>query len=103
MRNHRRLDQGRLLTVSTRRKKLIEVTLPLEAINEAAARENLIRHGHPYSLHLSWARRPLAAYSAVPFAQVIHDPSALPEEFPTEQDHARESKRLHEIIEEMIP
>jgi len=42
-------------------KKLIEVALPLDAINAAAAREKSIRHGHPSTLHLWWARRPLAA------------------------------------------
>lgn len=56
-------------------KKLIEVALPLDAINEAAAREKSIRHGHPSTLHLWWARRPLAAARAVIFAQMINDPS----------------------------
>src|ERR1700675_1904614 len=57
-------------------KKLIEVALPLEAINKAAAREKSIRHGHPSTLHLWWARRPLAAARAVIFAQMVDDPSA---------------------------
>jgi putative DNA methylase len=57
------------------RKKLIEVALPLEAINKAAAREKSIRHGHPSTLHLWWARRPLAAARAVIFAQMVDDPS----------------------------
>ncbi|MDR6710241.1 putative DNA methylase [Novosphingobium sp. 1748] len=56
-------------------KKLIEVALPLDAINEAAAREKSIRHGHPSTLHLWWARRPLAAGRAVIFAQMVNDPS----------------------------
>jgi len=56
-------------------KKLIEVALPLDAINEAAAREKSIRHGHPSTLHLWWARRPLAAARAVIFAQMVNDPS----------------------------
>ena len=43
------------------KKKLIEVALPLEAINAASAREKSIRHCHPSTLHLWWARRPLAA------------------------------------------
>ena len=60
----------------TRNKKLIEVALPLEAINEASAREKSIRHGHPSTLHLWWARRPLAAARAVIFAQMVDDPSA---------------------------
>ena len=57
-------------------KKLIEVTLPLDAINKASAREKSIRHGHPSTLHLWWARRPLAAARAVIFAQMVDDPSA---------------------------
>ena len=64
------------------RKKLIEVALPLEAINVASAREKSIRHGHPSTLHLWWARRPLAAARAVLFAQMVDDPSARPELFP---------------------
>ena len=58
------------------RKKLIEVALPLDAINMASAREKSIRHGHPSTLHLWWARRPLAAARAVIFAQMVDDPSA---------------------------
>jgi len=60
---------------SPARKKLIEVALPLEAINAASAREKSIRHGHPSTLHLWWARRPLAAARAVIFAQMVDDPS----------------------------
>jgi putative DNA methylase len=56
-------------------KKLIEVALPLDDINKAAAREKSIRHGHPSTLHLWWARRPLAAARAVLFAQLVNDPS----------------------------
>ena len=58
------------------RKKLIEVALPLDAINAASAREKSIRHGHPSTLHLWWARRPLATARAVLFAQLVDDPSA---------------------------
>ena len=57
------------------RKKLIEVALPLDAINKASKREKSIRHGHPSTLHLWWARRPLAAARAVIFAQLVDDPS----------------------------
>src|SRR5687768_13906483 len=57
------------------KKKLIEVALPLDEINKAAAREKSIRHGHPSTLHLWWARRPLAAARAVLFAQLVNDPS----------------------------
>ncbi len=55
-------------------RKLIEVALPLDAINAACAREKSIRHGHPSTLHLWWARRPLAAARAVIFAQLVNDP-----------------------------
>ena len=61
------------------RKKLIEVALPLDAINKASAREKSIRHGHPSTLHLWWARRPLAAARAVIFAQMVDDPSEYTE------------------------
>ena len=64
------------------RKKLIEVALPLDAINKASAREKSIRHGHPSTLHLWWARRPLAAARAVIFAQMVDDPSAHPGTLP---------------------
>ena len=63
------------MTTTAVRKKLIEVALPLDAINKAAAREKSIRHGHPSTLHLWWARRPLAAARAVIFAQMVDDPS----------------------------
>src|ERR1041384_2853246 len=59
----------------TGKKKLIEVALPLAAINKASAREKSIRHGHPRTLHLWWARRPLAAARAVIFSQMVDDPS----------------------------
>ncbi len=61
--------------MTTYKKKLIEVAIPLEAINAASAREKSIRHGHPSTLHLWWARRPLAACRAVLFAQLVDDPS----------------------------
>lgn len=64
-------------------KKLIEVALPLDVINQASAREKSIRHGHPSTLHLWWARRPLATARAVLFASLVDDPSAHPELFPT--------------------
>jgi len=62
------------------RKKLIEVALPLEKINVASAREKSIRHGHPSTLHLWWARRPLAAARAVIFSQMVDDPSGYVDE-----------------------
>ncbi len=83
-------------------KKLIEVALPLEEINRAAAREKSIRHGHPSTLHLWWARRPLAACRAVLFAQLVDDPSSHPDQFPTEEAQEQERKRLFEIIENLV-
>ncbi len=85
------------------RKKLIEVSIPLEAINVASAREKSIRHGHPSTLHLWWARRPLAACRAVLFAQLVDDPSSWPDRFPTEEAQDIERRRLHKVIEAMVP
>src|SRR5580692_11421534 len=82
--------------------KLIEVALPLDAINKEAAREKSIRHGHPSTLHLWWARRPLAACRAVLFAQLVDDPSAHPDKFPTEAEQEAERKRLHSIISRLV-
>ena len=84
------------------RKKLIEVALPLDAINAASAREKSIRHGHPSTLHLWWARRPLAAARAVIFAQMVDDPSSWPDLFPTEKAQEKERQRLFGIIEELV-
>jgi putative DNA methylase len=84
------------------KKKLIEVALPLDAINVASAREKSIRHGHPSTLHLWWARRPLAACRAVLFAQLVDDPSAHPDEFPTEEAQDAERQRLFGIIERLV-
>ena len=83
-------------------KKLIEVAIPLQAINEASGREKSIRHGHPSTLHLWWARRPLAAARAVLWASLVDDPSAHPDRFPTEADQARERSRLFKICEELV-
>lgn len=85
-----------------RRKKLIEVAIPLEAINAASAREKSIRHGHPSTLHLWWARRPLAAVRAVIFCQMVDDPSAVPEEFPTDEAQEKERLRLFALISELV-
>jgi hypothetical protein len=84
------------------KKKLIEVALPLEAINKASAREKSIRHGHPSTLHLWWARRPLAAARAVIFAQMVDDPSAHPDLFPTEKAQEKERQRLFLINEDLV-
>src|SRR6476469_1938101 len=77
--------------------KLIEVALPLDDINREAAREKSIRHGHPSTLHLWWARRPLAACRAVLFAQLVDDPSSDLENFPTHEAQEVESYRLFTI------
>ena len=87
----------------TTRKKLIEVALPLEAINAAAAHEKMPGIGsHPRGLHLWWARRPLAAARAVIFAQMVDDPSSCPELFCTEEAQSLERQRLFGIIEELV-
>lgn len=84
------------------KKKLIEVALPLDEINAACVREKSIRHGHPSTLHLWWARRPLAAARAVTFASLVDDPSSRPDEFPTEADQIKERERLFQIIRDLV-
>ncbi len=86
----------------TTRKKLIEVDLPLDEINAESKREKSIRHGHPSTLHLWWARRPLAACRAVIFSSMVDDPSSCPDEFPTEEDQTAERKRLHDVIRKLV-
>lgn len=83
-------------------KKLIEVALPLEKINAESAREKSIRHGHPSTLHLWWARRPLAAARAVIWSSLVDDPSSHPEKFPTEEEQNRERQRLFRILEDLV-
>ena len=75
------------------KKKLIEVALPLEAINRASAREKSIRHGHPSNLHLWWARRPLAAARAVIFSQMVDDPSGYTETLLSDPSRKRAATR----------
>ena len=85
------------------KKKLIEVSLPLEAINKASANEKQpFTKRHPRSLHIWWARRPLAAARAVIFAQMVDDPSAHPDIFKTEKAQEKERKRLFSIIEDLV-
>ena len=84
------------------KKKLIEVALPLQAISKEAAREKSIRHGHPSTLHLWWARRPLAAARAVLWASLVDDPSAHPDRFPTEKEQSAERRRLFDILTELV-
>ena len=83
-------------------KKLIEVALPLEEINKASAREKSIRHGHPSTLHLWWARRPLAAARAVIWASLVDDPSSHPEQFTTVEEQNAERERLFNILKKLI-
>lgn len=83
-------------------KKLIEVALPLEKINAESAREKSIRFGHPSTLHLWWARRPLAAARAVIWSSLVDDPSSHPELFPTEEEQNRERQRLFKILEDLV-
>lgn len=83
-------------------RKLIEVALPLDAINAASAREKSIRHGHPSTLHLWWARRPLAAARAVLWASLVDDPSSHPELFPTEEAQEKERQRLHALLSQLV-
>lgn len=86
----------------TYRKKLIEVALPLEAINKASAREKSIRHGHPSTLHLWWARRPLAACRAVLFATLVDDPDSDPQ-FKNDPDAAATKRaELFDLIEDLV-
>ena len=87
---------------NTPKKKLIETSLPLEAINAASAREKSIRHGHPSTLHLYWSRKPLATARAVLFAQLVDDPASRPEEFPTVEEQDAERARLHALMEELV-
>ena len=83
-------------------KKLIEVALPLEAINKASVREGYIYRGNPSALHKWWAQRPLSAARAVIFAQMVDDPSSHPDLFPTEKKQAKERQRLFRVIEDLV-
>ena len=84
------------------KKKLIETSLPLEAINEASVREKSIHTGHPSTLHLYWSRKPLATARAILFAQLVDDPASRPDEFPTMEEQDAERARLHELMSRLI-
>src|SRR5205809_1858160 len=86
----------------TEKKKLIEVALPLEAINEASRREKSpFTKRHPRALHVWWARRPLAACRAVLFASIVDDPASRPDLFPTQELQETERQRLFRLIEQL--
>src|SRR6516165_9016998 len=85
------------------KRKLIEVALPLEAINRESTRENYIYRGNPSAIHKWWSQKPFATARAVLFAQLVDDPSSNPEEFPTEELQRKERERLHKLIERFVP
>ena len=91
------------MPTQTYRKKLIEVDLPLDAINRESAREKTgsSKKGHPSTMHRWWARRPLVACRVIAFASVVDDPSSLEDEFPNVLDQERERQRLHEIVTQL--
>ncbi|MHB8096336.1 MAG: DUF1156 domain-containing protein, partial [Erysipelotrichaceae bacterium] len=84
------------------KKKLIEVAIPLEKINIESTKEKNIRQGHPSTMHLWWARRPLSTARAVLWASLVDDPSSNPDKFKTEQDQINERLRLFRILEDLI-
>ncbi|WRS29198.1 DUF1156 domain-containing protein [Actinomycetaceae bacterium MB13-C1-2] len=86
---------------TTPKKKLIEVSLPLEAINEETRREGTIRQSKPASLHHWWSRKPHVNVRAAIFAQLVDDPSADPDSFPTPEAQAIERARLHDLMERL--
>ena len=88
--------------MSNYRKKLIEVNIPLQAINVESAKDASLTHGHPSTLHRYWARRPLAACRAIVFASMVDDPSECKDEFPTEPEQIAERNRLHNIIKRLV-
>lgn len=93
----------RSVVTNVPKKKLIEVSLPLQAINEAAQHEKSVpRRGHPSTMHLYWAPRPLAAARAVLFAQLVDDPSSDPEKYPTQEAQDQERARLHALLADLV-
>ena len=96
------MERGNVAEMSEYKKKLIEVALPLEVINREATREKSIRQGHPSTLHLWWARRPLAACRAVLFAQLVDDPSSDLTKFPDIASQEKERTRLFSIMEKLV-
>lgn len=90
------------MTEMAPRKKLIEVSIPLEAINLASKKQKAPK-GYPTALHKYWAQRPLAACRGVLFAQLVDDPSSWPDRFPSEEEQDIERRRLHKVIEDLVP
>ena len=84
------------------RKKLIEVNIPLQAINKESAKDASLTHGHPSTLHRYWSRKPLATCRALIFASMVDDPVACPEEYLTEVDQEIERDRLHGILQRLV-
>lgn len=85
-----------------RKKKLIETGIPLTAINNESRREKSLRHGFPSTLHLYWARRPLATARAILFAQLVDDPAGHPEKFPTAEEQDTERRRLQDLMRRLV-
>ena len=83
-------------------KRLIEVAMPIKEISAESVRDKSIRHGHISTLHLWWARRPLAAARAVIWASLVDDPSSHPEKVPTEEAQNKERERLFRILEQLV-
>nr|WP_240541911.1 DUF1156 domain-containing protein [Bifidobacterium simiarum] len=90
-----------MVTETPRRKKLIETGIPLSAINKASGDEKKVRHALPYTMHLYWARRPISTTRSILFAQLVDDPSAHPEQFPTVEAQDEERARLHKLMERL--
>lgn len=89
------------MAASPRKKKLIENGIPLKVINEESTREKSLRHGLPSTIHLYWARRPLATTRSILFSQLVDDPSAHPDQFPTEEAQNKERARLFELMKRL--
>jgi len=84
------------------KKKLIEVALPLEAINSQSVAERYCHSGHPNQLHMWWARRPMVSTRAVIWSSLVDDPSSYPDKFPTLEDQQKERERLFAILTKLV-
>lgn len=89
------------MTDAPRKKKLIETGIPLSVINKASADEKKVRHALPYTMHLYWARRPISTTRSILFAQLVDDPSAHLDRFPTIEAQDAERSRLHRLMERL--